>query len=232
MRREVDEVRDRLAGVCTVALHEVPADGALITLSTPQGAQAVQHATDELFRRLDDAQTTAGEGPAVDAFAAGLPVLADDLGTSDAGRRWPAFAPAARDAGVKALFALPMRIGVIRLGVFSLYRFARGGLADAELATALRLADTAGYALLGMVDSLGTDGVPESRAARLDGGLDGAADELYRATVHQASGMIMVQLGVSIDEALARMRAYGYAEELPLSEVARAIVARSLRLER
>src|SRR5690242_21194196 len=117
MGREMDAVRTRLAAVCEAAVREVPVDGSVITLSTRQGIQAIRHATDALFRRIDDAQLTAGEGPAVDALSAGLPVLAEDLAASDAGRRWPAFASTARDSGVNALFALPLRIGVIRLGV-------------------------------------------------------------------------------------------------------------------
>ena len=52
------------------------------------------------------------------------------------------------------------------------------------------------------------------------------------AEIYQAAGMVTVQLDVDITEALARMRAYAYAEERPLSEVARDIVARRLRLER
>jgi hypothetical protein len=229
MAHEAEVVRDRLAGVCGAAVRTLPVDGASIALSTRQGAQAVGYATDDVYRRLDEAQVTAGEGPAIDALRVGVPVLVDDLAGSGAGRRWPAFTPVAREAQVHALFALPLRIGAIRLGVLSLFRLARGALGDADLSAALRLADAGAYALLGLFESGDTlDGAATGH--RVDG--NGAAHDLYRATVHQASGMVMVQLDVPIDEALARMRAYAYAEDRPLAEVARAVVARSLRLER
>ena len=147
---------------------------------------------------------------------------------------------------MNALYALPLRIGVIRLGVFSLYRFTDGSLDERELGVALNLADAAAVVMLGQFDGdtpvldgasahawANGNGTPDgARLAAVSADGDHAADELYRATVHQASGMIMVQLGIPIDEALARMRAYCYAEDLSLVDVARAVVARSLRLER
>ena len=53
----------------------------------------------------------------------------------------------------------------------------------------------------------------------------------YRAEVHQASGMISVQLNVSLAEALVRLRAHAYAQERPIAEVAADVVARRLRFE-
>jgi hypothetical protein len=44
--------------------------------------------------------------------------------------------------------------------------------------------------------------------------------------------MVMVQLGVSISDALARLRAYAFASNRPLAEVARDVVARRLRFDR
>ena len=49
-------------------------------------------------------------------------MLASDLGGAEIGRRWPVFAPAARQAGAAAIFAFPLQIGAIRSGVLGLYR--------------------------------------------------------------------------------------------------------------
>ena len=51
----------------------------------------------------------------------------------------------------------------------------------------------------------------------------------YRAEVHQATGMVSVQLGVSLAEALVRLRAHAWAEDRLLADVAADVVARRLR---
>jgi hypothetical protein len=51
----------------------------------------------------------------------------------------------------------------------------------------------------------------------------------FRAQVHQAAGMISVQLGVSLAEALVRLRARAFAEDRLIAEVAADVVARRLR---
>ena len=73
------------------------------------------------------------------------------------------------------------------------------------------------------------DGQDNATAGGLPDGFDEATGN--RAEVFQAQGMVMVQLGVSLAEAMLRMRAYAYAEERPLADVARDIVARRLRFD-
>jgi len=55
---------------------------------------------------------------------------------------------------------------------------------------------------------------------------------LHRAEIDQATGMLTVQLGVPAAEAFARLRAYAYARDRRLADVAGDIVARRLRLHR
>ena len=62
----------------------------------------------------------------------------------------------------------------------------------------------------------------EAPAAGLDEALR------YRAELYQAQGMVMIQLGSNLTDALARMRAYAFARDQPLAEVATAVVARRL----
>jgi AmiR/NasT family two-component response regulator len=52
----------------------------------------------------------------------------------------------------------------------------------------------------------------------------------HRAEIDQATGMLTEQLGVNITDAFARLRAYAYANDLRLTDVAGDIVARRLRL--
>jgi hypothetical protein len=125
------------------------------------------------------------------------------------------------ESGSCAVFAFPLQVGAAQLGVLDLFRARAGTLSRAELGRALALADDAVRVLLdGQERGLDGDGSPA------DEPLGGTA-ELF-----QAQGMVMVQIGGTLAEAMARLRAYAYAHDLRLVEVARAIVARELRFDR
>lgn len=135
--------------------------------------------------------------------------------------RWPLFAPAAIDAGVRAVFALPLQVGGVRVGVMSLYRRRPGALGREHLADALGLADTACALLL---DSAAvTRPFLNGRQPEPVGG--------QHPEVHQATGMVTAQLGVSSTTALIRLRAYAYANGRRLRDVAGDVVARRLRFQ-
>jgi hypothetical protein len=137
------------------------------------------------------------------------------------GVRWPMFAPAAVKEGVSAVFAFPLALGRIRVGVLVLYRERAGGLSADELACGLVLADVA----TNMVLSLQA-GAPRDE---LHGML--AGEPPHWAEVHQATGMISVQLGISLEEAFVRQRAHAFAQDLSLRDVASQIVNKRLRLD-
>ncbi len=46
--------------------------------------------------------------------------------------------------------------------------------------------------------------------------------------MHQATGMILVQLGIPAQDAFVRLRAHTFATRRPLAEVARDVVVRRL----
>jgi hypothetical protein len=203
-----------LAHVCDGVVAAARVDGAGLTVMSGPTVRQVLHATDPIAARLEEFQLTFGQGPCVDAFERG-PVQVDDLETARSQARWPVFAPAALGVGARAVFALPLRIGAIRLGVLDLYRTRPGVLTSGELADALTFADAATVLAL---DGAGRAG----RAEPADMSLD-------QAVVHQATGMVSVQLGVPIESAFAQLRAYAFANDRRLSEVATAVVERRLR---
>jgi ANTAR domain/GAF domain len=178
--------------------------------------------TDDVSARVEELQLTFGEGPCVDAYASGAPVLSADLGAGQALRRWPAFAPAAQEIGAAAVFAFPLQVGAARVGVMDLYRREPRNLESSELRDALLLADTATLLLLGRQES------HDDLAGEASGGLL-SEREGYRAEIDQATGMISVQLGVGVDEAFVRLRAHAYALNRGLTAMARDVVARRLR---
>jgi hypothetical protein len=190
----------------------------------PQGA-VVAWGQDKTSTALQDAQFTLGQGPGLEAIAAGAPVLVPDL--ADAASRWPGFVPAAEDLGVRAIFAFPLRIGAISVGVLIAHRAIPGSLADGRLADALALADAVTVLLLHRASPDSGFSEAGSSAPRPDGAHQGT----YRPEVHQATGMISVQLDVSLAEALVRLRAHAYGSDRPIAEVAADVVARRLRFE-
>jgi hypothetical protein len=189
----------------------------------PQGA-VLAWGRDKVSTALQDAQFTLGLGPGLEAVADGAPVLVPDL--ADAAPRWPGFVPAAEDLGVHAIFAFPLRIGAISVGVLTAHRAIPGPLADGQLADALALADAVTVLLLYRTppDPGRTEAGPSAPWP------DEAHPGTYRPEVHQATGMISVQLDVPLAEALVRLRAHAYGNDRPIAEVAADVVAGRLRL--
>jgi hypothetical protein len=212
-----------VAHVCAAAAAGVGADGAGVTVMVSANVRETMHATDRVAGELEEWQLAFGQGPCMDAFAAGGPVMVVDLGLPDSAARWPAFAPAALESGARALFALPMLVGAIRLGVLDLYRTRPGPLSSPELADALAFADAAGSLLLDAAAGIRPD------AAELAWQRDDPT--AHHVQVHQATGMILAQLGVTAEAAFARLRAHAYVHERRLGDVARDVVERRLRFE-
>ena len=201
---------DALVGLC---VRTLPVNGAGMALMTVDGPAGTIAASDELARELEELQFTLGEGPCVDASRTGRPVLVPDL-ARHAPDRWPAFTGGARDAGLRAVFAFPLRVGGIRLGVLDLYRGSIGVLAPTELADALAFADAATLLLMHQ-EADATGGETPSHALPV---LDD------RAEVHQATGVISVQAGVSLQQALSLLRARAFAEQRPIRLVAQDVL--------
>lgn len=216
-----DGVAGFLHRLCAAAVPALAAAGAGLSVMAEDGVRGMTTASDPVTERIEELQFLLGEGPCIDAFAARRPVLVPDL-ADGAMRRWPVYAPAAYDGGVRAVFAFPLQVGAGRLGVFDVFRVRPGPLTAGELGQALSFAEVAVMTLL--------DGQADAWPGVAAHGLDEAIDS--RAELFQAQGMVMVQLGVTLAEALARMRAHAYAENRPLLDVARDVVARRLRLDR
>jgi hypothetical protein len=212
-----------VAHVCSAAVDGVDVDGVGVTVMISPSVRETVNATDPVATGLEELQLTLGQGPCVDTFAVGGPVLAFDLSAPEYLARWPAFTPAALGIGARAVFALPLQVGAIRLGVMDLYRVRPGGLTPHELADALAYAETVCMLLLDAAAGAQPD------SAELAWSRDDASSR--DAVVHQATGMVLVQLGTSADAAFARLRAHAYAHDRRLSDVARDVVERRLRFD-
>lgn len=208
-----------LTRICALAVSELTVTGAGVVLidraGTIDAQQRLVRASDHVAARLEDLQLTVGEGPGLTAAATGGPVLVPDL--AGEASRWPAFTPGAQAAGAAAVFAFPLALGAISLGSLDCYRDTVGRLRPSQVTDALLLAELAFEAVLAEV------------AGRRADDLGWISD--IHAEVHQASGMVMDQLGIPIHVALLRIRGYAYVNDLPVAAVARRIVRHELILE-
>jgi len=208
-----------VATLCRTAVARLGVSGAVLTVDT-SGWPEVKCATDALGERLTEAQVTVGEGPAVDVWRGGGPALVADLDAPPSQLRWPMFAPLAVEAGAGALFALPLCVGAIRVGVLSLHRLDMGPLDAAALTDSLAFAELSLRLLLDEQAELNAAGVAE----------DGLP--LRNPRVHQATGMVAAQLDLGMADAFAHLRARAFAEQVPLGDLAADVVARRRRFHR
>ncbi len=206
--------------LCELAADVTDMTGAGIMLFSDDVARGSLCATGPVSSQLEELQYTLGEGPSIDAYRGGRVITEPDLVDPDF-IRWQAFAAPAVEAGAKALFSYPVRIGAIRLGALNLFRDRAGSLTDDQHADALVMSDVAARSILAMQG----DAVLGTIAAELEVGTN------FHFVVHQAAGMVSVQLGVSVEEALVRLRAFAFGSDRAITDVARDIVERRLRLD-
>jgi len=206
----------RLCAVCPRILGVNGAGIMLMSGDIPRGSLGT---TDEVSQLIEDLQYTLGEGPCVDAYQQGEVVAEPDL-AEPVTRRWLAFTPPTLQAGARAVFAFPLRIGTVRLGTVDFYRDRSGPLSGEQHADALAVAGVAArWALEAQAGA-----PPGTVAEELEGGAD------FHFVVHNAAGILSVQQGISVTDALIRLRAYAFTRDRPLTEVAQDVVDHKLRL--
>ncbi len=120
---------------------------------------------------------------------------------------------------MSAVFSFPLGVGAIQVGTLTLLRARPGSLTDEQLDDALALASALTAIVL-------EDGHPALAAGALSAESPG---QWHQAVVHQATGMISVQLSVPLAEALIRLRAMAFSRDRPIVELSRDVVARRLR---
>lgn len=207
-------VLNRLCRTIVVDLH---AKGAAVNLMAgPSHAQAVVGKSDNQSAVVDDLQFTVGEGPCHDALRTGRPVHSSNLGTET---RWPGYCSAAEEHDVLAVYAFPLQVGAVSLGVLDVYDSRVRVLDEREWGLALAYAEIATESLL---HSSGAE------TDFIDPGLRTALGS--RAQIYQAQGMVTVDNDISLNEAMVRIRAFAYGNRRAITDVAHDIVERGLVL--
>ena len=200
--------------LCRVCADVAETSGAGVMLMSDDGPKGSICSSDSVSAAIEELQYTLGEGPCIDAYRDDRPVREPDL-RHPSRTRWPLFAPAAVAAGAEAVFGFPLQVGAARLGALNLHSATPGPLSAEQHANALVLAGVVGRAVVDM-QAHGRDGI-------FVGGTE------YRFVVHQAAGMVAAQLQVTVSEALVRLRAYAFANERLVGDVANDVVSRRIR---
>jgi GAF domain-containing protein len=197
-----------VCSACAASLDSV--DFAALALRTAAKTLELLGASHEAAAHAEDMQFSLGEGPCLSAFDSGRPVLVADLRT--AAERWPIFGREGHRVGVLAIFAFPLRVGAIRFGTLGLYRSSPGDLPTRANTDATSLAELISYTLIGHADA------------------ESMRSVTYR-DVNLATGLLAAQLSIGLDDALARLRAYAFAEGRPLLDIAKDVLDRRIRLD-
>ena len=208
-----------VARLCVVGPRLTGMTGAGVMLMSGDVPHGSLCATNEVSQLIEELQYTLGEGPCVDAHQSGAFVSEPDL-AEPVTSRWPAFTPPALRGGVRAVFGFPLQVGTIRLGALNLYRVMPGPLTSDQQADALMVADITAHWVLNAQSAAPANTVAVELEANAD----------FHFSVHNAAGIVSIQENISVDEALIRLRAFAFSNDLPISEVARNVIARKLRL--
>jgi hypothetical protein len=224
LRRILAELSDgenmwAAARLCAVGPQITGSNGIGVMLMSGDIPSGSLCSSDEVSQLIEELQYTLGEGPCVDAYQQDTIVAEPDLADPQT-RRWFAFTPPVLQAGVRAVFGFPLRVGTVRLGALNLYRDQPGELSADQHADALVLAEvTARWVLDAQA------GAPSGVVAeQLETGAD------FHFAVHNAAGIVSIQEGTSVTEALIRLRAFAYGHDRLLADVAQDVIAHRLRL--
>ncbi|MFF1844068.1 ANTAR domain-containing protein [Streptomyces sp. NPDC058232] len=214
-----DDGSGQVADVTAAGTAALGVDGLAVSLVTEGDLIELLWCSDAATRRFEDLQLTLGEGPGPDAARTGVMVWVPDLvGVRLA--RWPALAMEAPALPARAVFCFPMGMGAIRTGVLTAVRRTPGPLTAQQADDALILADALTARFLGS----GKSGVAEPTAA-------GSPPTLQHAVIHQATGMVSVQLSLPLPQALLRLRAHAYSSGRSITDISQDVVDRRLRLD-
>jgi hypothetical protein len=204
--------------IATAFVDVLPIAGAALSTLGPPFGSAVVAASDPRSAESDEQQVLLGEGPGWSALRNRAPVLAYDLSTT-VGDEWPSALATLRETGWAGLLSFPLSVGTFDLGAVTLYRVGTDPLGPAQLGDAKLLAGLAALRVLSSATrDVETGRTPASVSVTQPSGRH----------VHQATGMVIAQLGLSAEDALLVLRARAFAEGQPLRAVAEAVVDRRI----
>jgi transcriptional regulator with GAF, ATPase, and Fis domain len=188
------------------------ADAAGVILNDLRGTLHVVASTSNQAAIVELFELQNEEGPCLDCFRSGQPVV--NVDPEEARTRWPRFSAAAAEAGYESTHAIPLRLRDSVIGAMNLFCASRSDLSEEDQALGQALADIA------------TIGLLQERAVRHS---ELIAEQLQtalnsRILIEQAKGVLLARAGVDVEEAFRLIRAHSRRTNQPLRSVAAAVL--------
>ncbi len=213
---DVVELLTVLADRC-IEVVDVAAAG--LMLANPAGELRVLASSSEAMRILELFEKQADEGPCVDCYRSGRPIV--NVKLDGAGTRWPRFAPKAIEAGFRSVHALPMRLRGQTIGALNMFQVDADETSDTDVAAAQALADVATIAILAHRSAADAQALNEQLTEALK----------TRIVIEQAKGIVSERAGLVMDRAFDRLRRHARNHNLRLTDVASAISTKALAVD-
>ena len=206
--------------LCGLFLSALPVSGVSVTVVTVSGVRMALCSSGVVAARIDELQFELGEGPQSLVVRSGQIVMVPDV-ASGGHDEWPVLGAALGELPVGAIFCVPMRMGAVTVGVATLYSETPSMLNFEQQATALMIAS-----------AIAGGAVQQAMVSAIDEvAVESVAAPALRREVHQATGIVLVQLNTTATVAYARIQAYAFANGITVQTVARDVVAGSLTFE-
>jgi GAF domain-containing protein len=210
---DVVELLTLLADRCVEVL-DVGAAG--LMLAAPDGDLRVMASSSEAMRLLELFELQAQEGPCLDCYRTGQPVVNQNLAAVNG--RWPRFAAEALAAGFRSVHALPLRLRGTIIGALNLFHIEPGEMRQADVDAAQALADVATIAILQHRAVLEGQVVNEQLQHALN----------TRVVIEQAKGVVAEREGLNMEDAFATLRHHARNHNLRLADVAHDVIGGTL----
>jgi len=204
-RFDVVDLLSLLTDRCVDTL-DVAAAG--VMLASPSGSLQVVASSSDTMRTLELFQLQADEGPCIEAYRSGQPVVNVDLDAVDG--RWPRFSSQASREGFGSAHSLPMRLRKQTLGALNMLRLQQGAFDAADVAAAQAFADIATIAIVQHQVALDSQALNSQLSAALNS----------RVVIEQAKGRISEAAGTDMDNAFKMLRNHARNHNLLLSALA------------
>lgn len=213
---DVVEILTLLADRC-VDVIDVAAAG--VMLVSADGELRVLASSSDTMRVLEVFEAQTDEGPCVDCYRSGQPVLNLKLDEDDG--RWPRLAPKAVKAGFRSVHAMPMRLRGQTIGALNMFRIDEGQMFQTDVVAARSLADVATIAILQHRAALDAQVLNERMTQALN----------TRIVIEQAKGVVAERADLGMEEAFARLRRHARNHNLPLTDLAHAVSNKALPVD-
>lgn len=206
---ETDRNLSELQRFCVAGVTILNVDGVSLCLVLNNVINS-QSSSESHFALLDEEQFALGDGPSFDAAHSLSPISAIDFLDHQTMKRWPVFHPVAQANGIHSMVAFPLHIGESHFGVLTAYRKNKEAFSNSFYA--------AGVSLSMLVSSFVVVHLTGKTVADVQEALEVVSQD--QSVIHFAAGMVAEKLNIPVIDALVRIRAYAFRENIPLGLVA------------